>query len=189
MGPPRIRSRRGPRSGVFLRGAAAIPDDGLVSAVQGTPYSFVTTWRVEAPIDPVWEALYDAEAYPGWWKAVLAVTKLEPGGPDGIGRIDRFVWRAPLGYRLRFDLRLTTIRRPHRLGGTASGDLEGTGEWNLRHEEGVTEVRYDWNVRTNRRWMNALAWIARPAFRSSHDAVMGDGATGLARLLGVPVRS
>ena len=153
----------------------------------GTPYSFVTVWRVSSPIDPIWEAIYHAEAYPAWWTAVLSVTPLEPGGADGVGRTDRFVWRAPLGYRLRFDLRLTTIERPHRLGGVATGELEGTGEWNLREEDGTTEVRYDWNVRTRRGWMNVLAPIARPAFRSSHDAVMRDGATGLARLLGVTV--
>jgi uncharacterized membrane protein len=154
----------------------------------GTPYSFVTRWSVEAPIDAVWDAIYDAEAYPSWWKAVLSVTKLDPGGPDGLGRTDRFVWRAPLGYRLRFDLRLTAIERPGRLSGVASGDLEGTGEWNLRGRDGgPTEVRYDWNVRTRRSWMNALAPIARPAFKSSHDAVMHDGATGLASLLGVSV--
>jgi hypothetical protein len=172
-----------------LRGAAVIVDDGPVSAGQGTPYSFVTIWQVESPIDPVWEAIYDAEAYPRWWKAVLDVTKLDPGGADGVGRSDRFVWRAPLGYRLRFDLRLTTIQRPHRLGGTATGDLKGTGEWNLRHDEGTTEVRYDWNVRTNRGWMNALAPIARPVFKRSHDEVMRAGAVGLAQLLGVRVRS
>ncbi len=153
----------------------------------GTPYSFVTRWLVEAPIDAVWAAIYDAEAYPSWWKAVLAVTKVDAGGPNGVGRTDRFVWRAPLGYRLRFELRLTTIDRPSRLGGIAGGDLEGTGEWNLRSGKAATEVRYDWNVRTRRKWMNALAPVARPVFKSSHDAVMRDGAVGLASLLGVRV--
>jgi uncharacterized protein YndB with AHSA1/START domain len=153
----------------------------------GTPYSFVTRWHVDAPIDPVWDALYHAEAYPEWWKAVLAVTKVDEGGPDGVGRTDRFVWKAPLGYRLRFELRLTTIDRPNRLGGVASGDLEGTGVWTLTSGDGATDVRYDWNVRTSVAWMNALAPVARPVFKSSHDAVMRDGATGLARLLGVRV--
>lgn len=153
----------------------------------GTPYSFVTRWHVEAPIDTVWDALYATEAYPTWWKAVLAVTKVDEGGPGGVGRTDRFVWKAPLGYRLRFELRLTTIDRPNRLGGAAGGDLEGTGEWTLTAEEGATDVRYDWNVRTSRAWMNVLAPVARPLFKGSHDAVMRDGATGLARLLGVHV--
>lgn len=156
-------------------------------ADSGTPYSFVTNWRVQAPIDPVWEAIYDAEAYPDWWKAVLSVTPLEAGDARGIGRTDRFAWKAPLGYRLRFDLRVTTVQRPVRLGGVATGELEGTGEWNLRRDGEATTVRYDWNVRTRRGWMNVLAPVARPVFRSSHDAVMRDGAIGIGRLLGVRV--
>jgi len=40
------------------------------------------------------------------------------------------------------------------------------------------------HVRTRRGWMNVLA---RLVFRSSHDAVMRDGADGLATLLGVRV--
>jgi uncharacterized protein YndB with AHSA1/START domain len=153
----------------------------------GTPYSFVTVWYVEAPIDAVWEAIYDVEAYPRWWKAVLSVEEVERGGADGIGKVDRFVWKAPLGYRLRFSLRVDTVERPRRLGGAATGELEGTGYWTLREENGVTRVQYDWRVRTNRAFMNLLAPIARPVFRSSHNAVMSEGATGLANLLGVRV--
>lgn len=154
---------------------------------QGAPYSFVTVWRAQAPIDTVWDALFDVDAYPSWWKAVLSVRELEPGGDDGIGRVSELVWKAPLGYRLRFTLRLDTIDRPTRFGGQAAGDLEGTGYWTLRQEDAVTRVQYDWNVRTNRSWMNLLAPIARPAFASSHNAVMGEGASGLAQLLGVRV--
>jgi uncharacterized protein YndB with AHSA1/START domain len=154
---------------------------------QGTPYQFVTRWSVDGPIGPVWEAIKNAEAYPRWWKAVLAVEQLEPGDAAGIGRVDRFTWRAPLGYKLRFTLRLTTIEEPNRLGGDAGGDLEGRGDWTLRESDGVTHVRYEWRVRTNRAWMNALAPVARPVFKHSHDVVMREGAVGLARLLGVRV--
>jgi uncharacterized protein YndB with AHSA1/START domain len=151
---------------------------------QGTPYAFVSVWYVEAPIDAVWEAIHDARAYPRWWKAVLSVEEVEPGGADGIGKVDRFVWKAPLGYKLRFSLRLDRDERPRRLGGAATGELEGTGYWSLREEEdGVTRVQYDWRVRTNRGFMNLLAPIARPAFKASHKAVMSEGATGLASLL------
>jgi hypothetical protein len=46
---------------------------------------------------------------------------------------------------------------------------------------------YEWDVRTARAWMNWLAPVARPAFAWNHDAVMRQGAEGLARLLGVPL--
>ncbi|MDQ6921497.1 MAG: SRPBCC family protein [Candidatus Dormibacteraeota bacterium] len=154
---------------------------------EGAAYSFVTVWRVEAPIDAVWEALFDAHAYPRWWKAVLSVEEVEPGAANGLGKVDRFAWRAPLGYRLRFSLRLDTVDRPSRLGGPASGELQGTGYWTLREEGGFTRVQHDWKVRTNRRLMNLLAPIARPVFASSHKVVMHEGATGLAGLLHVRV--
>ena len=79
------------------------------------------------------------------------------------------------------------IDRPRQLAGEASGELEGTGVWSLRQHDDLTIVRYDWNVRTNRAWMNALAPIARPVFRRSHDAVMHAGAAGLAALLNTQV--
>jgi uncharacterized protein YndB with AHSA1/START domain len=154
---------------------------------QGAPYSFVTVWRAQAPIGIVFDALFDADAYPRWWKAVLSVNEVLPGGEDGIGRITELVWKAPLGYRLRFTLQLDTVDKPTRFGGPARGELEGTGYWTLREVDGITRVQNDWNVRTNRSWMNLLAPIARPAFASSHYAVMREGATGLAALLGVPV--
>jgi hypothetical protein len=54
---------------------------------------------------------------------------------------------------------------------------------------GVTTVRYDWNVRTTRWWMNLFAPIAGPIFRSNHDFVMSNGRRGLGRLLGATVTS
>ena len=150
---------------------------------QGTPYSFVTRWQVEAPLDRVWDALFDAESYPRWWTAVLGATEVGRGGPDGLGKVDHFVWRAPLGYRLQFDLRLTTVYRPTRFGGVATGDLEGTGYWTLRGSGNLTDVRYDWNVRTTRPWMNVLAPLARPAFNWNHDIVMRHGGQDLAHVL------
>ena len=61
---------------------------------------------------------------------------------------------------------------------SASGELEGTGRWRLYEGQGTAAV-YEWNVRTTRRWMNVLGPVARP------DLVMRQGATGIARRLGV----
>ena len=40
------------------------------------------------------------------------------------------------------------------LKGVAFGDLEGTGEWFFSTQNGVTHVTYNWNVSTNKSWMN-----------------------------------
>ena len=148
-------------------------------------YSFATFWAVEAPLDAVWEALLASEQWPVWWPYLEAVVQVSPGAPDGIGAIHRFSWRGPLPYRLIFEMVATRIERPCVLAGTARGDLEGTGQWTLAPGgNGTTCVRYDWNVRTTRTWMNLLAPVARRLFAWNHNLVMKAGGEGLSRHLG-----
>jgi hypothetical protein len=94
-----------------------------------------------------------------------------------------------VGYRLEFDMRITAVDRPHRLEGEAVGELAGLGTWRLYEEEGETAVVFEWRVRTTRRWMNAIAPLARPVFRWNHDWVMRQGGRGLARRLGAELLS
>ena len=48
----------------------------------------------------------------------------------------------------------------------------------------MTAVLYEWDVRTSKRWMNALAPVAQPLFDHNHNLVMRWGGEGLARRLG-----
>jgi hypothetical protein len=160
-----------------------------------TDYRFVTTWRIDASIDRVWEALIHPERWPDWWPGVLAVQELSAGDAAGIGDRRRYTWKSKLPYKLVFDVTTTRIERPHHLEGIATGELEGMGRWLLseRNSEGgaateaATEVRYTWEVRTTRPWMNLLAPIARPIFARNHDIIMRWGGDGLGRLLGARV--
>ncbi len=147
-------------------------------------YEFLTTWCLDAPIEQVFDVLRDSPSYPEWWKGVQSVVKLEPGDADGVGDELRFTWRSVLPYELSFDSRVTRVERPHLIEGSASGELEGTGRWRLFEGQGTAAV-YEWRVRTTRRWMNVLGPVARPAFAWNHDLVMRQGATGIARRLGV----
>jgi uncharacterized protein YndB with AHSA1/START domain len=150
-------------------------------------YRFLTTWCLEAPIEPVWEAIYDSETWPQWWEGVESVVELAPGDADGIGQVGRYVWKSLLPYELEFEMTTTRVERPHLLEGEASGELAGTGRWRLFEAGAATAVVYEWNVRTTRRWMNLLAPLARPIFAWNHDYVMRHGATGLAKLLDAPL--
>ncbi len=146
-------------------------------------YEFVTEWLIDAPILPVWEAIYHSERWPQWWKGVVSVVPIDEGDAQGIGAKRRYVWRSALPYRLAFDMTTTRVEPPHLLEGNASGELEGAGRWTLQEGEGVTAVRYDWTVRATKPWMIWLAPIARPAFRWNHNVVMNWGREGLQRLL------
>jgi uncharacterized protein YndB with AHSA1/START domain len=148
-------------------------------------YTFVTTWTLDAPIERVYDAIRDSLAWPSWWEAVTAVEEREPGDPaTGVGNVRRYSFKGALPYSLAFDLRVEEVDAPRRLAGRATGELEGTGVWTLTQDGPTTHVRYDWNVRTTRWWMNLLAPLAAPVFRRNHDFVMNSGARGLCRLLG-----
>ena len=70
-------------------------------------YSFVTVWRLEAPIERVYDAIRDSLAWPSWWDAVTAVEERAAGDPTtGIGNVRRYTFKGALPYSLAFDLRV-----------------------------------------------------------------------------------
>lgn len=147
-------------------------------------YAFLTTWLLDCERERVWEAIYDQERWPEWWRGVEAAEELRSGDGDRVGAVSRMVWRSLLPYRVRFEVTTTRVERPHLMEGRATGELAGTGRWRLYEDDGVTAVLYEWNVATTRAWMNLLAPLARPVFEWNHDWVMARGGEGLAQLLG-----
>jgi uncharacterized protein YndB with AHSA1/START domain len=152
-------------------------------------YRFLTTWLLDSPREPVWDAIYDQERWPEWWRGVEEATEVRHGddrgtGVDGVGTVSRLVWKSLLPYRVEFEVTTTRVEHPHLLEADAVGELTGVGRWRLYEQEGVTAVVYEWNVATTKAWMNLLAPIARPVFEWNHDWVMARGGEGLSRLLG-----
>jgi len=148
-------------------------------------YHFLTTWLVAAPIERVWDVIYAIERWPEWWRGVQSVTELMHGDGDGEGTVYRHVWRSRIPYAVRFDSTVEEVRQPHLILARAEGELAGTGTFRLYESPLGTAVTYDWRVHTTRRWMNAVAPVARPVFAWNHHAVMNQGGVGLARVLGV----
>lgn len=148
-------------------------------------FRLVTLWRIEAPIQAVWDAIHNSMHWPRWWRNVEAVRELEAGASDGLGAVHRYTWKGVLPYRVIIDVRVTRVAPLVALEGQASGALEGVGRWHFEADGGRTLVRYDWHVRTASGWMNALARtpFARGVFRWNHDCIMREGGEALARLL------
>ena len=147
-------------------------------------YAFLTTWLLDSPRQPVWEAIHDQESWPRWWRGVEVAEEIRAGQDGDVGSVARMVWKSLLPYRVEFEVTTTQVDRPNLLEGHAIGELEGVGRWRLYEEDGVTAVLYEWNVRTTKPWMNRLAPVLRPAFEWNHDWVMARGGEGIARLLG-----
>lgn len=62
-------------------------------------YHFVSTWRIQAPIESVWEEIFHTERWPSWWKYVAGVEELAPGAGGGVGSTS--TWCFGLGCRTR----------------------------------------------------------------------------------------
>ena len=147
-------------------------------------YEFVTVWRFDAPLAPVWQEIKNSETWPGWWQGVLRVEVLKAGDAGGLGKIIRSTWKSRLPYKLEFDSEVVRIEELKLIEARAFGELEGVGLWTLNAEnETTTRVQYDWRVKTTKAWMNLVAPLAKPFFRWNHDAIMNWGGEGLARKL------
>jgi hypothetical protein len=148
-------------------------------------YAFLTTWLLESPRRPVWEAIHDQASWPSWWRGVEEAEELSrPESGDDVGTVSRMVWKSLLPYRVEFEVTTTRVEPQHLLEGHAVGELEGIGRWRFYEQDGVTAVLYEWNVATTKPWMNRLAPLLRPAFEWNHDWVMARGGEGIAKLLG-----
>jgi len=148
-------------------------------------YAFLTTWLLDCPREPVWDAVHDQANWPSWWRGVEEAEEISrPGHGGDVGAVSRMVWKSVLPYRVEFQVETTQVERPTLLEGRATGELEGTGRWRFYEQDGVTAVLYEWNVATTRPWMNALAPVLRPVFERNHDWVMRRGGEGIAALLG-----
>ncbi|MFG1260940.1 MAG: hypothetical protein B7X99_20865 [Rhizobiales bacterium 17-65-6] len=61
-----------------------------------TRFNLATLWRLEQPLDRVWDLIVDVEGWPDWWPAVKSITVLERGFADGIGAAHCLTWRTAL---------------------------------------------------------------------------------------------
>ncbi|MDP1525579.1 MAG: SRPBCC family protein [Rhodocyclaceae bacterium] len=148
-------------------------------------YRLITVWHIEAPLEAVYAAVSDPLRWPEWWPDAQRVVEREAGAADGVGRRLHCAWQGRwLPYRLQFDLLTTQMKAPTLVVGEVKGDLEGFGRCLFSQQGAITTVQHEWYVRTTRRWMNLLAFIARPLFTRNHALAMQRGGEGLAARLG-----
>jgi len=147
-------------------------------------YMFETEWLLTAPIEEVFELISHPEGYATWWPGVTESRLLSAGDENGVGRSGVYTIRSPLGYTMTFETRAIEVDAPTRVSTVVRGDLVGTGTYYLQSRPNGTHVRFHWYVSTTKRWMNALAGVARPGFSFAHRYVMFNGCDGMARALG-----
>lgn len=147
-------------------------------------YGFLTSWVIAAPRERVWDAIWQTERWPQWWRGVEDGAEIDRGDADGIGRRGSYTWRSRIPYPVRLEVVSTRVEPYELLEGEISGDLDGLGRWLFFDDGTATAVLFECNVQTTKRWMNVLAPLAHPAFAWNHDQIMRWGGEGLAEHLG-----
>ena len=142
-------------------------------------FQLLSRWQIPASRADVWAALRNVNAWPGWWPYVAAVEELETGSADGLGACHRLHWTSRLPYSIRLVTRVSEVVPQALLRADATGDLLGEGCWRLADSAAGTDVEYLWSVDLDKRWMRALAPLARPVFEWNHHGVMAAGESGL----------
>jgi chaperonin GroES len=102
-------------------------------------YEFLTTWLLDAPREPIWDAIYAQERWPEWWRGVEEVEELDGGDGNRVGAVSRMVWRSFLPYRVEFHVKTTKVERPLLLEADAVGELHGVGRVERRDDEVLDE--------------------------------------------------
>lgn len=144
-------------------------------------YSFVTRWQIKAPVQQVWNAIYESTEWPQWWKGVKDVKVLEENDASGVNGVREYTWKSVLPYSLKFKMRLVEREEPKRMRGIAFGELEGEGVWSFEQQGDIAFIQYNWDVITNKLWMNYFSFLLKPLFKYNHNVVMRWGAEGLAK--------
>ena len=167
---PLLADRRAARSPLRQRrdAAATTTDERTLMA----EYAFLTTWLLDSPREPVWEAIYDQERWPEWWRGVEEADELKPGDDGGRAARSR-AWSGSslLPYRVEFEVTTTAGREAAPDGGPRRRRAAGIGRWRLFEHEGVTAVLYEWNVATTKA-VDEPDW-RRGAARSSSGTTTG----------------
>lgn len=150
-------------------------------------YEFVTRFTLRASPG----ATYAAMLRPlPWLQEVPYVREarlVAVGGADGVGAVHRGTVRAPLPYRLSWDMRTVEALPAQRVTWRAWGDLEGCASWQLAADGPLTHSTVTWRTRPTRAWMGRPVTLLQRALVWSHDRVMAAGVTALGRHLGSPV--
>jgi hypothetical protein len=143
-------------------------------------YHFITHWRVRGTLEDVNVILHDAMAFPHWWPAVYRnMTLLDPGKPDGVGRVIETTMKGWLPFSMRVQFRVTESRNPYGFTLAASGDLVGRGIWTLAQEGDFVAIAYEWSVLAEKPLLRYLSFVLKPMFAANHDWAMARGEESL----------
>ena len=139
-------------------------------------YHFYSENAIKASIQKVWGLLEDAEKWPEWSKGFKKIEILGPEPKLKTGSKPACEVKGSLPYSLRFNLEVTSTDPPNSMEYNATGHLQGTGKWTLEETDGITLVKYWWDVGMTNWFFNFLSKISfiKAMMERNHDRVMDE---------------
>lgn len=142
-------------------------------------YHFVTHWRVAGTLEQVADVFANASDLPRWWPSVyLDVQEIEPGAPDGLGKVISLYTKGWLPYTLRWRFRVAKLR-PDGMTLEAWGDFVGSGIWTFVQNGSAVDITYDWKIRADKPLLRRLSFALKPIFAANHHWAMRKGQESL----------
>lgn len=146
-------------------------------------YQFTESWLLEASRHEVWNLIKDFEQL-RCWQGVSFQRLQEGTSKNGIGDKYRMNMRTKLWYTISLDFVVTEKQEETLICLEAYGDLSGQGVFRLQESGAYTRLHYDWQVHTNKPWMQRWEPLLRPLFIWNHNRVMGEAVRGISNQLG-----
>jgi hypothetical protein len=143
-------------------------------------YKFITSWRVRATAEEVYDLIADPLDYPRWWPSVYLQTRLiEPPNESGLARRISLHTKGWLPYTLRWESCSIEADRPRRVAIRATGDFNGRGIWTFEQESDFVNVTFDWQLTADKPLLRYLSFLLKPVFSANHVWAMMRGKQSL----------
>lgn len=76
---------------------------------------------------------------------------------------------------MRWQFRVTEVKKPERLAIEAWGDFVGRGIWTFVSDDAGTNVAYDWPIMADKPTLKRFSSVMKPIFSANHPWAMEKG--------------
>jgi hypothetical protein len=140
--------------------------------VATAPFRFDRTWRFDATVDDLWDAIADTHTYPAIWSWLRDFAC----GPLAVGTAARFRVQPPLPYSLHYVVTVDDVVTGQRIDATVAGDVRGPAQLVLTPTaDGGSQARITWSLELVRPALRRIEPIARRPMTWGHDLVVAIG--------------
>jgi hypothetical protein len=146
-------------------------------------YCFNNLWRVNAPLDLIWNEVVNYERWPVWCEGLEKIEPIGLFGCLGKGNNIRSIWKGSLPYTITFDAMLEDFTPYSFLSFKVTGDLHGQGFCQFKSFPGRTTIHLVWNVSPTKLWMRMSSLVAKSIFMENHNIIMEQAITDFTQMI------